>query len=141
MKKLFIITSIVILILLTWTVWSKSLVSKNPDTLATNGLHWHSTLEIYMKGEKVEIPANIGLMGGHNPIHTHDEDSTQGVIHMEFGGLVKKSDTRLGQFFNIWNKDIGSFGQNMKMTVNGIENVEFANYEMRDGDKIELRYG
>lgn len=140
MKKLFIITSVVILILLTWTVWSKSLVSKNPDTLAINGLHWHSTLEIYMKEEKVEIPANIGLIGGHNPIHTHDEDSAQGVIHMEFGGLVKKSDTRLGQFFNIWNKDIGSFGQNMKMTVNGIENVEFANYEMRDGDKIELRY-
>ena len=140
MKKIFIIISIIILALVVWAVLSKSSVSKNPDTLATNGLHWHSTLAIYVKGEKVEIPANIGLAGVHNPIHTHDEDSAQGVIHMEFSGLVRKSDTRLNQFFKVWDKDIGSFGQNMKMTVNGIENVEFGNYEMKDGDKIELRY-
>jgi len=140
MKKLFIITSIIIFILVVWVIGSKSLVSKDPDTLATNGLHWHSNLEIYAKGEKIEIPANIGLMGGHNPIHTHMEDSPQGVIHMEFEWLVRKNDTKLGQFFNNWNKDIRDFGQDMKMIVNGTENLEFENYEMKDGDKIELRY-
>lgn len=140
MKKFFIITGIAILVLIVWSVRLKSSISKNPDTLATNGLHWHSNLEIYVKGEKVNIPANIGLVRVHNPMHTHDEDAPQGIIHMEFGGVVRRNDTKLDQFFKIWNKDIGSFGQNMKMTVNGIDNLEFGNYEMKDGDKIELRY-
>ena len=33
-----------------------------------------------------------------------------------------------------------SFGTNMRMTVNGIENTEYENYQMKDGDTIELRY-
>ena len=32
------------------------------------------------------------------------------------------------------------FGSKVIMTVNGEENFEFENYQMRDGDKIELRY-
>ncbi len=110
------------------------------EVISKQGLHWHSTLVISVKGEKLEIPANIGLGAVHNPIHTHVEDAPAGVIHMEFGGLVRKDDTKLGGFFKAWNKDIKSFGPNMKMTVNGIESTEFENYKMQDGDKIELRY-
>lgn len=110
------------------------------DAISRNGLHWHSELEIYVKGQKVEIPANLGLGAVHNPIHTHDEDAPQGVIHMEFGGLVRKDDTKLGEFFKVWQKDITSFGSSMKMTVNGIDNTEFGDYNMQDGDKIELVY-
>jgi len=46
----------------------------------------------------------------------------------------------LENFFRNWGKDMRSFGANMRMTVNGVENTEFENYMMRDGDKIELRY-
>lgn len=120
-------------------VWSRALQDSDPSILSRNGLHWHSELAMYIKGEKKEIPANIGLGVVHQPVHTHD-DGDQGIIHMEFQGLVRKEDITLGQFFKSWGKDIRSFGGAMKMTVNGQENTEYENYIMQDKDKIELRY-
>lgn len=109
------------------------------DIVSRNGFHWHSELAIYVKGEKQNIPANIGIGAIHQPIHTHD-DSNQGIVHMEFQGLVLKQDITLGRFFKNWDKDMRSFGANMKMLVNGKENIEYENYIMRDKDKIELRF-
>lgn len=120
--------------------------SKDPDVIASNGLHWHPELTIYVKGEKQAIPANIGIGAqfasepmGMAPIHTHD-DAVSGIIHLEFSGVVHKDDIKLAQLFKNWSKDINSFGSNVKMTVNGVENTELGNYEMHDKDKIELRY-
>lgn len=109
------------------------------DIVSKNGFHWHPELTIYVKGEKLEIPENIGIGATHQPIHTHD-DSDEGVVHMEFQGRVLKQNTTLGQFFKNWGKDMRSFGTNMKMTVNGQENTEYENYIMQDKDKIELHY-
>ena len=109
------------------------------DIISRNGFHWHPKLTIYVKGVKQEIPANIGIGSVHESIHTHD-DSDQGIVHMEFQGLVIKQDTTLGQFFKNWGKDMRSFGANMKMTVNGQENTEYENYMMKDKDKIELNF-
>ena len=109
------------------------------DIVSRNGFHWHPELIIYVKGEKQEIPENIGIGAIHQPIHTHD-DSKQGVVHMEFEGRVLKQDTTLGQFFKNWGKGMRSFGANMKMTVNGQENTEYENYLMHDKDKIELYF-
>lgn len=109
------------------------------DIVSRDGFHWHSNLAIYVKGEKQNIPANIGIGAIHQPIHTH-EDSVQGIIHMEFQGLVLKQDIMFGQFFKNWGKDMRSFGANIKMAVNGKENTEYENYIMRDNDKIELRF-
>ena len=113
--------------------------------IARNGLHWHADLSISILGEPQEIPAGIGLEKlPHKPIHTHDRD---GVIHMEYSGLVKKSDLRLGNFFEIWGKtfnqdcifDKCSGPENqLTMLVNGKKNYEFESYNMRDGDKIEV---
>lgn len=106
------------------------------DQIASRtGLHWHAQLAIYIKGEKQEVPEGIGLGAIEQPIHTHDNS---GTIHMEFPGLVKKDDLRLGQFFQIWGKQFNS--GKVKMMVNGQDNQEFRNYQMRDGDKIEIRY-
>lgn len=110
------------------------------EIISRNGIHWHPELSIYIKGEKVEIPANIGLGAVHNPIHTHDEDAQLGVIHLEFSSVVRGRDTKLSEFFKIWNKDINSFGSNIRMTVNGSDNLDFGNYYMKDKDKIELYY-
>ena len=122
-------------------VWLVASQPKSPEgeILSRNGFHWHPELAIYVKGEKQEIPANIGLGAVHQPIHTH-EDANQGIIHLEFQGLVRKSDITLGKFLQSWGKDINSFGTNVKMTVNGQENTELENYQMQDKDRIELRY-
>lgn len=114
--------------------------------ISRNGIHWHSELSIYINGIKQEIPKNIGIGAIHLPIHTHDEN---GIIHLEIQGVVKKEDTALGRFFENWKKQfnqncIFNFCNNenkkIKMLVNGKENTEFDSYQMRDNDKIEIRF-
>lgn len=124
---------------------SKPSVPKE-QILAENGLHWHPTLTITIKGEKQEIQKDIGIGAIHQPIHTHD---ASGVIHLEIQGLVKKDDTKLGNFFKNWGKKFSStqiFDKvngpegKIRMLVNGKENKDFENYLMKDGDKIEIHY-
>ena len=117
--------------------WGKYLRSNDPNVASTGAFHSHPELTIYVKGEKQEIPQGIGLAGGRKPIHTHDDVP---VIHMEFSGAAKTDEVTLGQFFKNWGKDFNSFGSNVTMTVNGKENTELENYQMKDKDKIELRY-
>lgn len=117
--------------------------------VSRTGLHWHPKLDIYIKGEKQEIPANIGIGAIHQEIHTHTEDVKDGVLHMEMAGLVTKNETELGRFFKIWGKEFSKdqiFGNKtssesaIKMFVNGKDNNEFEKYQMKDKDKIEIRY-
>jgi hypothetical protein len=139
MKKIFIIGGLVILFLIGAAWWSSSLQENDPNIISKRGIHWHPELTIYVKGEKQEIPENIGIGAVHEPIHTHD-DSDQGIIHMEFQGSVRKQDATLGRFFKNWGKDFNSFGNLTKMTVNRKENSEYENYVMHDKDKIELYF-
>jgi len=136
MKNLLVIIGIVVL-LAGGIYWSKSLQSKDLDIISTKGLHWHPTLEIFVRGETVEIPPNIGLGAVHNPVHTHDDLP---VIHLEFNGIVRKEDTKLKKFFEIWGKDMKSFGESYTITVNDESNTDLENYEMKDGDKIIINY-
>lgn len=116
------------------------------NIISRNGLHWHSELTIYIKGEKQKIPANVGIGITHNPLHTHDDG---GTIHLEFSGLVEEENTKLGNFFKVWGKRFdancifehcnGENGQ-VKMLVNGAGSSDFENYPMKDHDKIEIRY-
>lgn len=149
-KKLFSIGLMVLFIGggisgLFWYLAAKPPVPES-DVIARNGLHWHPEIKISILGKIQEIPANIGLGAVEKPIHTHDN---MGVIHLEFQGLVKKDNARLGRFFEIWGKRFnrdcifdkcnGPEGQ-VKMFVNNKENNEFENYIMRDGDKIEINF-
>lgn len=122
--------------LLIWYIVSR-LETPQEDIISRAGIHWHPELAIYVKDEKQEIPRNIGIGAVHQPMHTHDDLP---AIHLEFQGIVKKQDITIGRFFEIWGKEMQSFGTNMTMTVNGVENTELANYHMQDKDKIELRY-
>lgn len=128
-----------------WDIANRKPISAE-DVLAKNGLHWHPKLELFIKGEERKIPANIGMGAVHNPIHTHDADN---VIHLEFSGKVLKSDVEIGKFFQVWGKQFNAScilefcngeGGTVKMLVNGKENVEFEKYQMKDNDKIEIRY-
>lgn len=114
--------------------------------VSKNGLHWHPKLSIVVKGQQQEISKDIGIGAVHQELHTHD---TSGTIHMEMKGLITKDETRLKNFFQIWGKifskecifDSCNGGEGtVKMFVNGRENGEFENYQMRDGDNIEVRY-
>lgn len=140
MKKTLIGIAVIILLLAGGAWWSKSLEQSDSNVIAAKGMHWHPQLEIYVKGVKQDIPANVGIGAVHQPIHTHSEDAARGILHLEFGGRVMKDDVKLGNFFRVWNKDMRSFGENMQMTVNGEASTELENYIMKDKDKIELRY-
>jgi len=148
MKKytttIIIVATIVLSVGLIW--WAKANQTRSqtsdtaltdPNIVSVNGLHYHPTLKIFVKGEPIVIPQNIGLVGRHKPMHTHDDVP---IIHLEYPAKVTKDDTRLREFFEIWGKDFREFGQTVTMTVNGEPNTELENYEMKDGDKIELRY-
>jgi hypothetical protein len=137
MKNIIIIVVVAALLLLGSVWWSRSLSSDDSTVVSRNGIHWHPELEIYVRGKKVEIPHNVGLTGVHSPIHTHEDLP---IIHLEFEGLVREDDVRLGRFFKVWGRDFMSFGTEVRMTVNGRENTELENYIMRHEDKIELRY-
>jgi len=114
--------------------------------VAQNGLHWHPTLLISIKGKQQEIPKDIGIGATHQPIHTHDAN---GTLHMEMNGLITKEQTKLGNFFRIWGKEFNSScifdkcnGREGKVRffVNGQESNKFENYLMKDKDKIEIKY-
>lgn len=124
-------------LLILGTFWSRQLQARDPSILSRNGLHWHPTLEIYVGGERVDIPDNIGLGALHKPVHTHDDLP---IIHLEFSGIVREEDAMLGRFFESWDKDMRSFGDTMRMTVNGVENSDYERYIMRDKDVIKLIY-
>lgn len=150
MKNILIIIGAVALLFVGGSWWSKSLQKSDPDVISSSAIHWHPQLAIYVKGQQIEIPQNLGIgpqfagTRGYDPqmqmaaMHTHEDLP---LIHLEFmNGPVYKEDVALGQFFKIWGKDMRSFGPNIHMTVNGKENTEYENYVMHDGDRIELRY-
>jgi heat shock protein HslJ len=149
MKQFGILAVVAVVLLVGGVLLSNYMSSESDDVenvISRNGIHWHPELEIYVHGEKVEIQEGIGLVGVHNPIHTHDDLP---LVHMEFSGKVTKEDTTLGEFFKVWGKEFNSkrlFDNHngpegmVHMFVNGKENTEFENYHMQDKDKIEIRY-
>lgn len=143
------IVTILVIVGVSLLLASSSTSVPDDQIVAKNGLHWHPQLIITIDGKRQEIPANVGIGTIHQKIHTHDTDAKDGVIHMEMSGIVVKEDTRLGNFFRIWGKELSSTtifdkknGEEgkVKMVVNGKENTDFENYLMKDGDGIEIKY-
>ncbi|MBI3255624.1 MAG: hypothetical protein HYZ63_01510 [Candidatus Andersenbacteria bacterium] len=139
------------LVVVGFIAWKITSAPKLPtEGLVSNTeVHWHARLDIKVRGENVEIPANIGVPVG-NPnahpehMHTHAADH---VIHVEKLPPVYETDLKLGNFFRVWGKkftsqcvaDVCAEGQEqMKMMVNGKENTQFENYLLRDGDQVEI---
>lgn len=170
LKKLFIVVGVVIAIgaittSLLYNHQSENMMtnSQKPlnqsDVISESGIHWHPELAIYIKGQQQEIPADIGIgkqyasskwydsMMDMTDFHTHD---TSGTLHWEvMAGPVTKEHVMLKAFFDVWGKTFnakqifdyknGPDG-NVKMTVNGQPNNEFENYQVKDKDKIVIRY-
>ena len=109
--------------------------------------HVHALLSVFVDGEPVEVPANIGIdttTGYHSPLHTHTPD---GVIHFE---ADEPSAFTLGQFFTMWGVDfsaqrLGPFtpeGDNaVQVYVNGTPVEDPTTYEINEGDNVVVAYG
>lgn len=154
MKTLIVITIIVIAAVAFLAIGSKpeamprlSFEGSLDEVVSQEGVHYHPELTIVIKGQKQEIPADIGIgsqyknnrfydpMMNMTDIHTHD---SSGTLHWEvMEGPTKKGHLRLGNFFEIWEKP---FNANVKMLVNGEINQEFDNYLVKDEDRIEIIY-
>ncbi len=138
---------------------SSSFKGADSETVSEQAIHWHPELTIIIKGQKQEIPANIGIgpqnadnafydgMMQMTDIHTHDNS---GTLHWEvMTGPVKRGHVKLGAFFQIWGKTFNKDqildskngdGGTVKMTVNGQPNTEYENYIIKDKDKIEISF-
>lgn len=65
--------------------------------------HLHANLQIFVEGQPVTVPVDIGLDGAtHASLHTHDEE---GVIHVE---SQTARDFTLGEFFDVWGVRLSS---------------------------------
>lgn len=61
-------------------------------------VHIHQHLDLFVNGDKVDVPANIGIGQAFiSPLHTHPGEA--GVIHVE---SPTESRFSLGQFFAVW---------------------------------------
>lgn len=73
---------------------------------AAGALHNHTRLELWINGEPVVVPGNIGFdqAGGHfSPLHTHETD---GLIHTE--SADPNFETDLGTVFDVWGLRLSS---------------------------------
>jgi len=116
------------------------------DIITTTGIHRHPQVSILIHGAPQKIPASFGIGVIEQKIHTHD---TSGTLHVEMGGLVTKKDIEVNEFFRLWGRQFNSEcifefcngpEGTVTMTVNREPSVEFENYLMQDGDRIEIRY-
>lgn len=157
-KKLALPTFIAFLLSLAYFFSTTPSVTALVEKKECTNIHWHALLEIEIKGNQVTIPPNTGIEigkvrdteisgGPHSPVHTHAADNT---LHIESTCLEKKPEVlKLSYFFEMWGE---KFDKNcifehcnngvyeVAMYVNGIRSNEFENYEVKDGDEIEITY-
>jgi hypothetical protein len=126
----------------------KSCLTQPAETINIGGhsnlaMHIHPKLTIILDGQDIQIPSNIGL--GQNlmrPLHTHD---SSGTLHVE-GPCLR--DFTLGDFFIIWGQpfsssqimDKKSNEGTIKMTVDGISNLQFEKLILQDNQEIIIEY-
>lgn len=111
-------------------------------------LHIHQHVDIYVDGNTVAMPSDIGdneAEGFISPIHTHDGT---GIIHVESRKIQRFT---LGQFFDIWgvrltDRCLGGYcndnEKKLRVFVNGLEiNDNFRTIELIEHQEIVIAYG
>ncbi len=115
--------------------------------------HIHTSLSLYVNGQKIAIPTFGGVSGG-DEIHTHD---TTGLIHIH-PQTARTSFVKLGEVFDKWKiapqngnpnavftdsnllNNVEDATHRVQMFVNGVHTDAFQNYQVHDGDDIILAY-
>lgn len=111
-------------------------------------VHIHQHLDIYVNGEKVTVPAQIGIDadGGFlSDLHTHETD---GIMHVE---SPTQRSFSLGQFFAVWGlplsaECIGSLceqgARKLRVWVNGQEvTADPTRIVLAEHQEIVIAYG
>ena len=111
----------------------------------TEKYHVHAQLAVYVDGQNLPVPKNIGLASGAiSALHTHETD---GVIHLEADAPFQAS---LSDFFGIWgvkfsDSQLGGYkndgSKSVQVFVNGQPVSDPANYVIKSKDKIVVGYG
>ena len=131
----------------------------DPD-VDLGGFHIHAQLNLFVNGERIEIPDELGVdeTGIVSAIHTHDADNR---LHLHnINGESLDDFLTLGDFFETWRANAGLAGNNpdailtanqlmthevdsehaLKMFVNGQEVNDFQEYKIHEGDNITVVY-
>jgi hypothetical protein len=140
----------------TSSVSTSALASDNPaypvvDDIAcqTNeqlAYHVHAHLSIYVNGQSVSLPANIGIASDRSCIYWLHTHRTDGVIHVESPNANKYS---LRTFFKMWEDYFSSLGYPLQLNstdgwqvyVNGKPfSGDFHNIQLEAHQLITLAY-
>ena len=115
---------------------------------STNPVHWHIPISLDICGKKMDMPEGEGK---HGLVHGHKDKQ----LHVE-GQIFKTKDVRLTKYFesvnipfsstqvsNLKNGDTckgSSSPGKVTLLVNGVENFDFENYILKDGDEIVVSF-
>ncbi len=97
--------------------------------------HVHTLLEIYVRGEKRTVPANVGIIPNKCMywLHTHD---VTGWIHVEAPRQIRAT---LGQFFDIWGQPLSRERVlDLDLRSSGLEMRVYVDGELYEGDPREI---
>jgi hypothetical protein len=110
--------------------------------------HVHSRLDIFVEGQPVEVPANIGVKRGECLYWLHTHEGQPGIIHVE---APTEGDYTLGQLFAIWGQPLSSTqlldrtadaDHEIRATVGAARHEgDPATILLKDGTAIRLEYG
>jgi hypothetical protein len=109
--------------------------------------HVHPKLTVYVDGEPVGVPGNIGIEPGKPgmdmaSLHTHAPD---GTVHVE-----GQPNATLGQFMQVWGVPLAanrlgpywaSGDKTVRMWVDGKRSDAFGALKLKEGQEIVLSYG
>jgi hypothetical protein len=122
--------------------------------------HYHAVLLIYINGQQVQLPANIGEGDSGpciQPLHVHADSPDTSVIHIE---TPQERTYTLGDFFRVWaatpgiggpkpvvfnqnqffNYTVGN-GNELRMYVNGQQSTEYGSLVLQGHMVIVIAYG
>jgi hypothetical protein len=139
-KKKYMMIIIPVIIAVAAAGAAGALLYKPQPVLAINGIechgaesttyHVHSHLDVFVDGQRQEIPAQVGILSSPYCLfwlHTHSAD---GVIHVE---SPTKRQFTLGQFLDIWNQT-HSGSQTLFGAVSGKPVTAYVNGTQFQGD-------
>ncbi len=114
------------------------MAASNLELLKAEGqvLHIHQHLDIFINGQVVKVPGNIGVGAGWiSPIHSHDDS---GIIHIESPYVATFT---LGHFFDVWGVKLtrDAIGGHVADTTNKLR--VYVNGDLYEGDPRTLELG